>query len=197
MMDMIVSQGSMPMITWMSIPATGGNPLGCGDPNWNLDSIISGSHDDFITQFAEGIASYPHTVFLRWGHEMNVNQYSWAGYCNGANAEATTKFVAAYRHIHDIFMQQGATNVKFVWSPNYQSFPDSAGDGWNDIENYYPGDDYVDWIGVVGYNWGRQQLEQQFPLDVLHGPVRWILKNHGCRSPVQAGDGGRLRVGRE
>ncbi|MGD8634202.1 MAG: hypothetical protein PVF85_11570, partial [Anaerolineales bacterium] len=43
----------------------------------------------------------------------------------------------------------------WVWSPNYASYPDPSQPGyeWNQIQNYYPGDDYVDWIGLSGYNW--------------------------------------------
>jgi len=156
LLDTIVASGSTPMITWMSIPATGDKPLGCGDPNWNLDSIVNGAHDAYIRSFAQGMAGYGHTVLLRWGHEMNLVDYSWSGYCNNND---TGKFITAFRHIHDIFRQQGARNVLFVWSPNYQSWP---GESWNDINAYYPGDDYVDWIGVVGYNWGHSSSNSNY-----------------------------------
>jgi beta-mannanase len=82
---------------------------------------------------------------------MNGNWYPWDGSHNGASAAAATKYIAAYRHVHDVFSGAGATNVLWVFSPNVDSVP---GDAWNQWSNYYPGDGYVDWMGFDGYNWG-------------------------------------------
>jgi endoglucanase len=57
--------------------------------------------------------------------------------------------VAAWRHVHAVFVAAGATNVQWIWSPNHRSIPAAA---WNDAARYYPGDDVVDWIGVDGYD---------------------------------------------
>jgi beta-mannanase len=62
--------------------------------------------------------------------------------------------VAAWRHIHSIFVAEGATNVVWVWCPYARSKPRDA---WNSWANYYPGDEYVDWVGIDGYNWGTTQ----------------------------------------
>jgi beta-mannanase len=85
---------------------------------------------------------------------MNGNWYPWDGSHNGANQTATAKYVSAFRHIHDVFTGAGANNVLWVFSPNCDSVP---GDSWNQWANYYPGDSYVDWMGVDGYNWGNVQ----------------------------------------
>ena len=53
--------------------------------------------------------------------------------------------VAAWRHVHDLFAQAGVTNVTWVWSPKVSDRP---------LGGLYPGDAYVDWVGVDGYNWG-------------------------------------------
>jgi beta-mannanase len=45
----------------------------------------------------------------------------------------------------------GGTNALWVFCPNAASVP---GDSWNVWSNYYPGDAYVDWMGLDGYNWG-------------------------------------------
>jgi hypothetical protein len=55
-----------------------------------------------------------------------------------------------YRRVRSIFRSEGVTNVEWMWSPNYESNP---GDPWNGINNYYPGDSEVDWIGLSGFNW--------------------------------------------
>ena len=76
---------------------------------------------------------------------------------------ATATFISAYRHIHDLFVAAGATNALWVFCPNVVSVP---GESWNQWQNYYPGDTYVDWMGFDGYNWGTVQTTstwQTFP----------------------------------
>jgi hypothetical protein len=79
---------------------------------------------------------------------MNGNWYPWGGTVNGNTPAA---MVAAWRHIHDIFVSEGATNVKFVWCPNVDSVPNTSA---NSIASYWPGDGYVDMVGLDGYNFG-------------------------------------------
>ena len=50
---------------------------------------------------------------------------------------------------HDIFTAQGVTNVTWVWSPNID-FSNSV-----PLRELYPGDSYVDWVAMDGYNWGN------------------------------------------
>src|SRR5664280_2078603 len=137
-----LSDGRIPLITWETWVNGVGIPL---------DDILSGVYDSMITTRATAAKNVGQKFFLRWGHEMNGNWYPWDGYHNGANAAATAKYISVYHHIHDIFVNQGATNVLWVFCPNVDSVP---GDAWNQWANYYPGDTYVDWMGFDGYNWG-------------------------------------------
>jgi hypothetical protein len=134
----------VPLITWM--------PFGNGDP---LDEIIAGQHDAAITSQAQSAKALGAQILLRWAHEMNGNWYPWSGSSNGgADAGAAggpAKYVAAWKHVHDIFVQVGATNVVWIWCINVADVP---GDAWNHWTNYYPGDAYVDWVGLDAYNWG-------------------------------------------
>ena len=134
--------GELPLVTWETWMSGVGVPL---------DDIINGVHDTMIRARAQAAKDIGQKFFLRWGHEMNGNWYPWDGFHNGANAAATAKYIAVYRHIHDLFTSAGATNVLWVFSPNVDSVP---GDAWNQWSNYYPGDSYVDWMGFDGYNWG-------------------------------------------
>lgn len=109
------------------------------------DRVLNGSQDRQIRASARNLAKYGKPIFLRWAWEMNGDWYDWGGARNGRDPAA---FVRAWRHIHDIFVKAGATNVGWVWGPNWQSGPREA---WNDLRNYYPGDEYVDWVGVSGY----------------------------------------------
>ena len=69
----------------------------------------------------------------------------WSEQTNGNSAG---QYVLAWKHVHDIFTSVGATNVTWVWCINVE------GSGETSMSELYPGDSYVDWIGMDGYNWG-------------------------------------------
>ena len=140
-----LASGYIPLVTW--------EPW-VGAAGVSIVDIANGAHDSMIRSRAQSLAGMGQKVFMRWGHEMNGNWYPWDGFHNGANASAGTKYIAAYRHIHDVFTGAGASNVVWVFCPNVDSVP---GDAWNQWSNYYPGDAYVDWMGFDGYNWGTVQ----------------------------------------
>ena len=77
---------------------------------------------------------------------MNGNWFPWS---EGVNGNRSGEFVAAWRHVHDIFSAVGASNATWVWCPNV----DFDGNFQN-VRSMYPGDEYVDWTGLDGYNWG-------------------------------------------
>jgi beta-mannanase len=83
-------------------------------------------------------------VLLRFAQEMNGNWYPWSTGSGGA-LKRPALFVAAWRHVHDVFTAAGATNVHWVWSPI------AHGDA---AASLYPGDRYVDVIGLSGFNGG-------------------------------------------
>lgn len=114
------------------------------------DSITDGSADWLVAAAARRLARRGDPVLLRWGWDMNRDFYAWGGADNGRD---TGGYVAAWRRLHRIFAAEGADNVSWVWSPHWRSRPDA---GWNEPARYYPGDDYVDWVGVSGYNVGGE-----------------------------------------
>lgn len=106
-----------------------------------IQQIASGASDDYIERFAASVRALNLPIALSFGHEMNGNWYPW-----GTQATTAAGFVAAWRHIHDLFAKVGATNVIWVWDPNdVYPVPDVK------LQPLYPGDAYVDWIGVTGY----------------------------------------------
>jgi hypothetical protein len=121
--------------------------------NWELygaafDDIIAGKDDAMITQRAVAAGKLAKNLFLDFGAEMNGDWSPWSGAQNG---KSSAKYIAAYRHVHDLFVNNGASNVIWAFCPNVTSVPDEA---WNEPLDYYPGDSYVDWTCVDGYNWG-------------------------------------------
>lgn len=105
-------------------------------------SIVDGSQDSLITAYADQLKSYGRPVFLRWFWEMNLVNLPRNSSCLGSLG--STGYVEAFQHIRVLFQQAGATNVAFVWCPSVA--------GANFGATFYPGDQYVDWIGFDGYD---------------------------------------------
>ena len=143
-MDAVVSRGAMPMVTWEPWDHT----KGANQPKYALRAINRGKHDAHIRRWARDAAAWGKPFYLRFAHEMNGDWNSWSP---GVNGNTASHYVSAWRRVRDIFGQEGATNVRWVWSPNVESY-DSV--PFNEV---YPGDAYVDWVGIDGYNWGTTQ----------------------------------------
>ena len=140
-METIRNHGSIPLVTWEPWLYT----LGVNQPIHSLQNIINGMHDAYITQWAQDSQAWGHPYFLRFAHEMNGNWYPWSERVNG---NKPGQYVLAWQHMHDLFAAQGVTNVSWVWAPNV------AYSGSAPLRALYPGDAYVDWVGMDGYNWG-------------------------------------------
>jgi hypothetical protein len=141
------AHGSIPLIT-LEFCAEGKSTV-VGDRTWpayRLACITRGDLDAKIRAYADEARDSGHEIWIRPFHEMNGYWYSWSGTANGNH---TTDFIPAWQHVHDIFAREGASNVKFVWCPNIESLPNTAA---NSIAAYYPGDDYVDYMALDGYN---------------------------------------------
>jgi len=141
----IRARGAQPMVTWEPWDPTSGS---ASQPSYSLAKIVNGSFDAYITRWATQIKASGQPLWLRFAHEMNGNWYPWA---EGVNGNTSGQYVAAWRHVHDIFTQVGAKNVTWVWTPNVIMGNTPT------LASLYPGDAYVDWIGVDGYNWGTTQ----------------------------------------
>ena len=136
--DVAKENGSTLVITWM--------------PNGHTaQGIVDGDADDYIRDYAKGIKSYGEELWLRPLHEANGDWYDWGvGKAGAGNTDANV--AEAFRHIVNIFREENVTNVKWVWTTNASN----QGSGTTFTGNY-PGDDYVDYISIDGYNWGKSQ----------------------------------------
>jgi hypothetical protein len=141
-MERIREHGAIPFFSW----ASQSTPASLNQPNFQLADVISGAHDAYIRQFAEEARDWGHPFFLRFNWEMNGNWFAWM---EGVNGNQPGESVTAWRHVHDIFTAVGADNVTWVWCPNID-----PGGKMRDLASLYPGDEYVDWTGLDGYNWG-------------------------------------------
>src|SRR5690349_8078088 len=131
--------------------------------------INDGSSDRVIARMARRLAGMERPILLRWGWEMNGDWFAWDGSHNGNDPAA---YVKAWRRLHRIFGEQGADNVAWVWSPNWNSSPDTS---WNRFQRYYPGDEYVDWVGVSGYDFFGESPRTLFGA---------VVTAYGDRKPI-------------
>lgn len=136
--DIAADNGSTLVVTWM--------------PNgYSAQNIVDGADDDYIRTFAQGVKSFGKEIWLRPLHEANGNWYDWGVGKSGAG-NTNENVAEAYRHIVGIFKEENVTNVKWVWTTNSSN----SGAGTS-LTGTYPGDDYVDYISIDGYNWGTAQ----------------------------------------
>lgn len=136
------ARGYTPVLSWGSY----NERKGPRQPRFQLADIAAGRYDLFIRAWARGAARWGHPFFLRFDWEMNTNSVPYSEHSNG---NRRGDFVRMWRHVHGLFRQEGATNVRWVWCPNVQ-YRGSV----RPLASLYPGDAYVDWSCLDGYNWG-------------------------------------------
>jgi hypothetical protein len=118
---------------------TGGGP---SQPDWRLAATIDGRWDDQYASIARAVVGYREPMLIRYGHEMNGHWYPWGT----ANGNQRGEYVKAWRHVVDLFRAAGATNALWVWSPNIL-----RGASNRALKEFWPGDRYVDLVGLTGY----------------------------------------------
>jgi len=144
------------MITWepwKPVPAKLGIVAqGAFQPSYSNVAIANGEQDTYITRFAQSVAdSGIDTVYIRYAHEVNGTWYPWS-----RDGKA---FVKAWQRIVTIFRSVGATNAKFVYSTNPNLYQDDV--LWAErFWKYWPGDDYVDYVGSTMINFGSAPCMQ-------------------------------------
>ncbi len=148
-MDNVRRYGAIPVYSWGAESSPRGSEF---QPEFQLADIIGGAYDSYIAQFANEARAWGHPFFLRPNWEMNGNWFPWSELANG---NAPGQYVAAWRHIHDIFAAVGATNATWVWCPYADTEKRLKK---TPLKPLYPGDSYVDWTCLDGYNWGRNPV---------------------------------------
>ncbi|MFC1409070.1 glycoside hydrolase family 26 protein [Streptacidiphilus sp. N1-12] len=144
--------GTLPLISWE--PWAGGDSnQGAGipkttsadvnQPAYRLANITAGKFDSYITAFAKGVAADRRPVMIRFAHEMNGSWYPWSEQTNGNHLG---DYVKAWQHVHDLFVRAGAVNAIWIWSPDVVRGSHTRG-----LAALYPGDAYVDLVGLTGY----------------------------------------------
>ncbi|MBW3609254.1 MAG: hypothetical protein KY463_13035 [Actinobacteria bacterium] len=170
-----LAHGRTPFITW--------EPWGT-----TPEAIAAGREDAVIRAAARRVRGFGGRVVLRWGHEMNGSWYPWAG---GRRPAARARaYVRAWKRIHRLFTRHGARNVTWVWSPNAEDVPATRANHWS---AYYPGDRYVDWVGIDAYNFGTTQRWSRWRS--LADVAMPLARAYGRRKPIILAETGSVSTG--
>jgi hypothetical protein len=158
--------GAIPFFSWSSSSTPESGP----QRPWKLSNIVNGSLDPYIRKFAEAAKEWGHPFFLRFDWEMNGFWFPWS---EGVNSNKQGEYVAAWRHVHDIFTSVGATNASWVWCPNVDFTRKLI-----PLNKVYPGDAYVDWSCLDGFNWGKRADSAGWQTfnQVFHETYKRVLK---------------------
>ncbi len=161
-LNVIWRHGSLPLVFWS--PWDRPYEQSKGPDRFSLNAIIAGTWDHYIDQWAEAAKAFGKPMIVDFANEMNGDWFPWSGWYYGADKRVENRpnewqgpetFKTAYRHVVDRVRARGATNIKWMFHTNNYSYPL---DTWNFAPAYYPGSDYVDWLGLSVY--GQQVKEE-------------------------------------
>jgi hypothetical protein len=175
-LENIRAYGAIPIFSWSSASS----PPVVNQPKFQLADIINGRYDGYIHEFAVKAKQWGHPFFLRFDWEMNGFWFPWN---EGVNGNKSGEYVTAWRHVHDIFTAVGANNVSWVWCPNIDL---GGANNLIPLGSVYPGNRYVDWTALDGFNWGNRAGSpgwQTFD-QVFHGTYRRIITKIAPHKPM-------------
>ncbi len=161
----IYAAGSIPLVTWEPWYADEKRGI-------DVDEVTSGRDDDYIREFARRLKKGGGPVLLRFAHEMNGDWYPWSAHTIGAE-----RYRRLFIHVWEVFDQVPGEKVRWIFSINAENVP-----AQNTYEPCYPGDSFVDYIGLDGYNWGsvrpwsRWKSFQEIFSPVYHEVVKCFRK---------------------
>lgn len=132
-------RGSVPMITW--------EPWTRAGRPFSLRAIAGGRYDAYLRRSARAAVAWRHRVFVRFAPDMNGSRYPWAV---GRSGNSAALYKRAWRHVVGIFRRAGADKVLWAWTASAEAGRRSA------FRRLYPGDAWVNWVGLDGFNWGQK-----------------------------------------
>jgi hypothetical protein len=151
-MQQVIDGGAIPLVT-MGITA-----------GVTMQEVAEGKQDAQIRAWAKSAKAFGYPFMFRPWREMNGAWYSWG---------RDPHFVEAWQHFHDVVEEEGAFNVTWAWIINT-----IWSDPGSDPKPYYPGDAYVDWVGMDAYNWGKNPIQPDIWLspEQAIGPTLTVLE---------------------
>lgn len=183
----IVELGSIPVITWEpwltdfdaalhpELPAREKRDKG------GMTDVAKGIYDFYLTSWAQEAKKVQSSIMVRVGHEMNdPYRYPW-----GPQNNKPKEFIAAWRHIHDLFKKLNVENIVWVWSPH---------PAYNMFADYFPGEAYVDFVGSGVLNYGTAaSWSKWWTFKEIFG--NYYMQLSAFKKPILISEFGSLAVG--
>ncbi|MCU1525099.1 MAG: hypothetical protein JWO18_1993 [Microbacteriaceae bacterium] len=197
-------RNTLPILTWESRPIAATNSQ-VTEPDYTLPQIIgdpaagvAGRYDTYLHQYAKDIVATGLPLGIRLDHEMNGIWYPWSetdGSGNSLNGNRVGDYVKMWQHVHDIFQQEGANSlVVWIWAPNIVNNLPASHKTSTFLAGLYPGDQYVDVVGLSGYLRPPYATDNSFTFDYTFGPSLTALRNL-TKKPIILAEIGASDVG--
>lgn len=130
----------------------------------------------YLHQLAKDAAASGVPIFLRFANEMNGNWTPWRS--------APQTYIEKFRLVADVFHKEAPDNVAMVWAPGAEPI--------DTIQDYYPGDKYVDWVGASLYsiyNPSADPLKQGMDRSSHIAKLDTIYDLYADRKPIMIAEG--------
>ena len=156
------------------------NTLACNTPMFD---ILRGKYDSALHDLAVKIKAYSHPILFRLNNEMNSD---WTSYCGMMTLCDPEIFIDTWKYLYDIFEEEGVDNCIWIFNPIAVSCPYS---NWGEDLAYYPGNDYVQILGLTAYESGNSLPLTSFrdhymklytKNSTVFGDLPWVISEFGC-----------------
>jgi len=158
------SHGTILEITWE--PQIGGVGVIYSD-------VLNGDYDSYLNAFMTRVKLLDFNIRITLAPEMNGD---WAPWGVGNNGNTPENFISFWQYVFKKFEDNNIDNVEWVWSPNVHYW----GEKYTYLE-LFPGENYVDYLGLEGYNWGTSQSWSQWQTfyQVFYSSYKDLIKLSG------------------
>ncbi len=133
-----------------SVPLVQINPF-----NVSMKAIANGKYDNYLLTYADAVRAFGHAVVIGFAHEMNGTWYPW-----GWSHTKPSVWKAAWRQVVRIFRRQGALNVTWLWTVSSGRYRAARS------ARYWPGSNWVTWVGIDGYFYRRNSFNGIFAPEI-------------------------------
>ncbi|MBN1103397.1 MAG: endoglucanase [Deltaproteobacteria bacterium] len=188
-LDAVRSRGAIPVVTWEPMYYKEGREIVIPQAE-----ILGGRYNSYLDSFAREAKAWGKPFMIRFAHEMNISRYHWGTEEQEYGPGSPRVYRDMFRHVVSRFRKMGANNVLWVFCPNAESVPNASYDptaSWNQARRYYPGDEYVDVLGMDGYNWGTTRTKERHGWESrwksfreVFQPIYEELKTLSTRKPL-------------
>lgn len=165
-MEDVWNHGAVPLVTW--------EPWTYTERPISLRGIAAGRYDRYVHRVGRSAAAWGRPILVRFAHEMNGDWYPWG---RGRDGNTPRIYRKAWKRLVRVFRTEGASNVEWVWTPNVNN-------GSYPFAQYFPGDEWVDWVGLDGFNWGTDGQWRSFT--EIFGPSYEALGRLSTRPMIVA-----------